>query len=181
MKKVQLLLTIILCAGAVATAQTKGAVRPEGTLSFDVTDGRSVITRDMGGNLLLRVVKERSVSQEHYGWRVEVVRRKPYRRDARNLLYHSRRTLGAHPSQVYAWHVVAGEFPNERNLDVWGYPLIVRVELVQPSVEGTGADSRFVSGKLRITWGRKQRAAAAAEHAAPHSYDNYRVRTYAIR
>jgi hypothetical protein len=156
MKKVQLLLAIILCAAALAPARTNGAAAPGGTVSFDVTDGRSVITRDMGENLLLRVVKERSVSREHYGWRVEVVRRKPYRRDARNLLYHSRRTLGAHPSQVYAWHVASGEFPNERNLDVSGYPLTVRVELVQPSVEGLAADSGFVSGKIRITWGHKQ-------------------------
>jgi hypothetical protein len=154
MKKVQLLLTIILCACVAISARTEAAWQPAGTLSFDVTDGRSVITRDIGRNLLLRVVKDRSVSQEHYGWRVEVVR-KPYRRDARNLIYHSRRTLGAHPSQVYAWHVDSGEFPNVRNLNVQGYPLTVRVELAQPVVAGTGADSGFVSGKIRITWGRK--------------------------
>lgn len=155
MKKIPFLLSIILCAGALASAQRAGAGRPGGMLSFDVTDGRRVITRDMGGNLLLRVVKEKSVSQENYGWRVEVVR-KPYRRSSRNLLYHSRRTLGAHPSQVYAWHVASGEFPNERHLDAWGYPVAVKVTLINPTIEGAGTDSRFVSGTLKITWERKR-------------------------
>jgi hypothetical protein len=152
MKKVLLLLAIILCAGVAANAQRLAAGGRGGALSFDVTDARRVITRDMGGNLLLRAVKERSASQEHYGWRVEVVR-KPYRRSSRNLLYHSRRTLGAHPSQVYAWHVTSGEFPNERKLDVWGYPVTVKLMLLNPGVEGAGPDAAFVSGTLNITWG----------------------------
>jgi hypothetical protein len=156
MKKGLLLIAIVLCAGAVAFAQTTTAARQAGgTLTFNVTDGRKVITRDMGRGLLLRVVKERSVSQEHYGWRVEVVR-KPYRRSSRNLLYHSRRTLGAHPSQVYAWHVMSNEFPNERELDVLGYPVTVRVTLINPVAEGDGSDSRFMSGTIKITWERKR-------------------------
>jgi hypothetical protein len=154
MKKVLLLIAIVLCAGAVGFAQSVNGRRPSGTLAFEVTDGRRVISRDMGRGLLLRLVKERSVSQEHYGWRVEVVH-KPYRRSSRNLLYHSRRTLGAHPSQVYAWHVTTGEFPNERELDVMGYPVAVRVTLINPTTEGTGPDGRFVSGTIKITWGRK--------------------------
>ncbi|HYP53022.1 MAG TPA: hypothetical protein VEQ42_05750 [Pyrinomonadaceae bacterium] len=92
---------------------------------------------------------------------MEVVR-VPYRRDSRNLLYHSRRTLGAHPSQVYAWHVASGEFPNERVLDVWGRPLSERVELIEPLTEGGGPDARFVSGEIRITWGRKRNAPRGA-------------------
>ena len=113
MKKALLLLTIVLWADAAALPQAVMVRRSVSLLAFNVTDGRRVITRDMGRGLLLRVVKERSVSQEHYGWRVEVVP-KPYRQSSRNLLYHSRRTLGAHPSQVYAWHVTSGQFPNER-------------------------------------------------------------------
>lgn len=155
MKKVLLLIAIVLCAGAVAFAQTAAAEQPVGMLTFDARDGRKVITRDIGRGLLLRVVKERSVSQEHYGWRVEVVR-KLYRRSSRNLLYHSRRTLGAHPSQVYAWHVTSNEFPNERELDVLGYPVTVRVTLIDPVAEGDGSDSRFMSGTIKITWERKR-------------------------
>lgn len=155
MRKVLLLLALILGAGPDASAQTGIAGRPAGALTFGVTDGRKVITRDMGRGLLLRVVKENSASREHFGWRIEVVR-KPYRKTSRNLLYHSRRTLGAHPSQVYAWHVTSGEFPNERALAVWGHPVRVRVELVNPVAEGAGPDSRFVSGQLRITWGRQR-------------------------
>jgi hypothetical protein len=159
MKKVLLLIAIVLCGGSIGFAQTADGERRGGVLAFDVTDGRKVITRDMGRGLLLRVVKERSVSQEHYGWRVEVVR-KPYRSSSRNLLYHSRRTLGAHPSQVYAWHVTSGEFPNERALEVWGYPFTVKVTLINPVAEGTGSDGRFVSGTLKITWERKNKGRA---------------------
>ena len=160
MKKVLLLVAIVLCAGAASFTQTVNEGRPGNMLTFDVTDARRVITRDMGRGLLLRVVKERSVSQEHYGWRVEVVR-KPYRQSSRNLLYHSRRTLGAHPSQVYAWHVTSGEFPNERALDVWGYPITVRVTLINPTAEGAGPDGRFVSGTLKISWERKRHGSRA--------------------
>jgi hypothetical protein len=124
-------------------------------VSFRLTDQRQVITRTIGGGLLLRVVKERSASQQDFGWRVEVVR-KPYLRSSRNLLYHSRRTLGAHPSQVYAWHVTTGEFPNVRVLGVWGRPLNIRIELIDPVAEGDGSDSKFVSGEIRISWEAKQ-------------------------
>ncbi len=155
MRKLLLLLTIILCASAATHAQRPDAKQTDNAFTFDATDARKVITRDIGGSLLLRVVKERSVNQEHFGWRVEVVR-KPYRPSSRNLLYHSRRTLGAHPSQIYAWHVTQGHFPNTRELEVWGRPFTVRVELVEPHAEGNGADARFVSGQIRITWGRKQ-------------------------
>lgn len=165
MKKVLLLITIVLCTGVEAFAQTVNSGRPGGSLTFDVTDGRKVISREMGRGLLLRVVKERSVGQEHYGWRVEVVR-KPYRLSSRNLLYHSRRTLGAHPSQVYAWHVTSGQFPNERALDVWSYPVTVRVTLVNPVAEGAGPDGRFVSGTLEITWETKTRS---TEHPQGHN------------
>lgn len=159
MIKVRLLIVSILFMSTISAAQASAAGQRGGILIFGVTDGRKVITRDMGGGLLLRVVKERSVSQEHYGWRVEVVR-KPYRRSSRNLLYHSRRTLGAHPSQVYAWHVTSAEFPPERALDVWGYPVTVRVTLINPAAEGAGEDGRFVSGTIRITWERKEKARA---------------------
>lgn len=159
MKKFLLLLAIVLCGDSAGFAQTVNVGRRGGGLAFDVTDGRKVISRDMGRGLLLRVVKERSVSQEHYGWRVEVVR-KPYRRSSRNLLYHSRRTLGAHPSQVYAWHVTSGEFPNERVLAVWGHPVTVRVTLISPAAEGAGPDGRFVSGTIKITWNERKKARA---------------------
>lgn len=161
MKKLSLFLTIILCLCSVNFAQTPGAKPTDKALLFDLTDARKIITRDMDGNLLLRIVKERSVSQEHFGWRVEVVR-KPYRPSSVNLLYHSRRTLGAHPSHVYAWHVTQGHFPNSRELEVRGRPLTVLVELLEPLAQGDGADAKFVSGRIRITWVRKQNRTRAA-------------------
>lgn len=153
MRKGLVLLAIILSAAVAAEAQT----RTSGELTFGLTDARAVLTREVGPGLLLRAVKERSATQEHFGWRVEVVRR-PYRRASRNLLYHSRRTLGAHPSQVYAWHVTSGQFPNVRELPVEGRAVVLRVELINPSAEGSGSDSRFLSGEMRISWGPKRKA-----------------------
>ena len=99
----------------------------------------------------MRVVKESSVSRKYFGWRVEVVRG-THRRASRNLLYHSPRTLGAHPPQMYAWHVTSGQFPNVRELDVTAYPVTIRVELIDPAAEGDGPDSRLVSGEIRVSW-----------------------------
>src|ERR1700759_5735306 len=78
---------------------------------FSLTDGRQVIVRSINRDLLLRVVKDSSVKQKDYGWMVQVVR-KPYKNSSSNLLYPIRRTLGAHPSQVYAWHVSHKKVPN---------------------------------------------------------------------
>lgn len=157
MRKAGVLLAIILSAVA-AQGQTGAKVKSEGELSFGVTDARRVITGEVAPGLLLRAVKERSATQEHFGWRIEVVRKPPYRKDMRNLLYHGRRTLGAHPSQVYAWHVTSGHFPNVRELPLEGRALVVRVELINPSAEGSGSDSRFVSGERKISWGPKRGA-----------------------
>ena len=157
MRKAGVLLAIILSAVA-AQAQTGTKGKSAGELSFGVTDTRQRITGEVGPSLLLRAVKERSATQEHFGWRIEVVRRPPYRKETRNLLYHGRRTLGAHPSQVYAWHVTSGQFPNVRELPVEGRALVVRVELINPVAEGTGSDSRFISGEIKISWGPRRGA-----------------------
>ena len=122
-------------------ATAKAQQKFDGALSFDVTDSRRVITRGITEDLLLRVVKESSVRQEHLGWTAEVVR-KPYRRRSANLLYR-RKLSGAHPSQVFAWHVGARLFPDERVLNVRGYPYQVRIALLTPRVEGEGKDRRF--------------------------------------
>ena len=157
MRKAGVLIAIILSAAVAAEGQTDVKGRSNGGLTFGLTDARERITREVGPGLLLRAVKERSATQEHFGWRIEVVR-KPYRRDSRNLLYHGRMTLGAHPSQVYAWHVTSGQFPNVRELPVEGRSVVVRVELINPVAEGTGSDSRFISGEIKIGWGPKRKA-----------------------
>jgi hypothetical protein len=151
MRRFLFLAALVLCASAAASAQGRGQA---GELSFGVTDGRRVITRDMGGGLLLRAVKESSAGHRHFGWSVEVVRR-PYRRTSRNLLRRRTDTHGAHPSQVFAWHVGERQFPAERELEVSGRPLTVVIALVNPSVEGEGPASRFTSGEVRITWRRR--------------------------
>src|SRR3712207_653803 len=118
MRRFLLLAALVVCASAAASAQGRGRAAE---LSFSVTDERKVITRDMGGGLLLRAVKESSAGRRHFGWSVEVVR-KPYRRASRNLLFRRGETHGAHPSQVFAWHVGARQFPAERELEVSGRP-----------------------------------------------------------
>lgn len=135
--------------------QAVKAQRLDDTISLSVTSGQKVITRNLGQGLVLRVVKESSVRQEHFGWRLEVVRR-PYRPTSNNLLYQNRAGHGADPSQVYAWHVSERHFPNKRVLRVRGYPYTVRVELVNCTVEGKGPEAGFVSGEMRVSWARRR-------------------------
>ena len=70
---------------------------------------------------------------------------------------------GPHPSQVYAWHVGARLFRNERELEVRGHPYVVSIVLVDPVVEGEGLDRRFISGKIKVSWRRQVAGCAAAE------------------
>ena len=146
-------LTFLILASLLSSFSLEARQKYAGSLSFGVTDKRKVITSSIDKNLLLRVVKENSVSQQDIGWSVEVVRT-PYRRNSLNLLYE-RKVSGEHPSQVFAWHVAEKTFPNERALEVRGYPIKVRIELIEPVVVGEGADRRFVSGKIKISWERK--------------------------
>lgn len=146
------LLSACLCGQVFGARQAR-----ENAVTLDVTDGRRLITRQLGRGLLLRVVKERSARHEHFGWRLEVVRA-PYRRTSPNLLYQNRAGHGADPSQVYAWHVSDNHFPSERELKVRGQPYVVRVELSESRVEGSGPEARFVSGRLKVSWERLPRA-----------------------
>lgn len=147
MRMICLLLTLSLLGSLAAAADRNGV----NAISFSVTDGRDVINRDIDSELLLRVEKDRG----RVGWDVQVVR-KPYDRNASaNLLYHSLEWHGPYPSQVYAWHVAERYFPNERRLETRGYPYEFRIILENPVVEKHGADVRFVSGTIRITWNRK--------------------------
>ena len=122
-----------------ATTKSRGA------LTFDVTDKRKVITKNIDRDLLLRVEKVGS------GWDVKAVR-KPYNpNSSHNLLYHSREWHGPYPSQVEAWQVTERYFPNVRELNVRGYSYLVKIALINPIVENGG----FVSGTIRISWKRK--------------------------
>jgi hypothetical protein len=101
----------------------------------------------------LRVVKDSSVKHKHFGWLVEVVR-KPYKRNSPNLIYTNKPGVGADQSQVYAWHVAGGEFPNERQIKVRGFPYSVKISLIDTKTTGKGPGARFDSGTLRISWTR---------------------------
>jgi hypothetical protein len=143
--------TAIFCFAQIAVAKAQSA----NTLSINLTDKRKLFTRNIGKNLLLRVVKDSSVNQEHFCWNVEVVR-KPHRKNSANLIYSNKTGTTADPSQICAWQVPEQYFPNEREIEVRGYPYTIKISLVRPKAEGKEADSRFTSGNLEITWTRKQ-------------------------
>ena len=140
----------LICVGSLEAKQ-----KPSGRLSFSVIDRRKVIARDIDENLLLRVVKASSIKQQDVGWDVEVVERSYNKSSFQNLLYHSRQWHGPYPSQVYAWHVGARLFRDERELVVRGHPYAVSIVLVNPVVEGEGLNRRFISGKIEVSWRRQ--------------------------
>ena len=144
------LFSIVFCFGQITSANAQS----NNSLSVSVTDNRKIITRDINKNLLLRVVKDSSVKHKHFGWLIEVVR-KPHRRNSPNLIYTTKTSGGADPSQVYAWHAAGGEFPNERQIKVRGYPYKVKISLVDGKTTGTGPNARFDSGTMRVAWIRQ--------------------------
>jgi hypothetical protein len=119
------------------------------SFSFNVTDNRSTIYRDISKDLALRVVKD------EMGWSVQVTQKPVNQKSSWNLLYHSLKWHGPYPSEVYAWHITERYFLNERVLSVRGYPYEVHIILVNPVIEGEGSQARFKSGKVRISWRRK--------------------------
>jgi hypothetical protein len=122
--------------------------RPERSFSFELADSRAAVYRDIGRDLLLRVVRV------DMGWSVQVSRRPAGRHSSWNLLFHGLRWHGPHPSDVYAWHVTGSYFSNERALAVRGYPYEVRIILTNPVVEGEGVQARFKAGRVQISWRR---------------------------
>lgn len=122
-----------------------------GSMKIALTSSRSVVTRGLGNGLALRVVKDSSVNYRDFGWIVEVVEL-PRRENSKNLLFQNPTGSTADQSQVYSWHIGNPDFPNERSLRVKGYPLTVTIRLKKPVAAGSGANSKFVVGQLRITW-----------------------------
>src|SRR5262249_32413861 len=138
-----------------------GALQSNRSLSIELTDERSVITRRISRSLLLRLVKERTVDREHFGWNVEVVR-VPYRPESDNLVCANASGKGPDPSMIYAWHVADRYYPNERELPVRGYAYVVKVALMNPRVLGNGPKAGFISGTLGVSWARQSAPASAA-------------------
>ena len=153
MKKALLAILAVLLLNGLNTEATQ---KRGGSLTFDVGDERKVITRSIDKHLLLRVVRVDSGTQGDFSRDIQVVR-KPFHINSSNLLYHSREWHGPYPSQVDAWQVAKEYFPNERKLDVRGYPYEVKIILIDPVVAGD--EPSFVSGKIKIIWKRKLEAA----------------------
>lgn len=142
-----LLMVLVMLAGF----DSQLAARPTGNFHVDLTDERRIFQTDFGTNMVLRVVKDSSVQHRDYGWILEVYR-KPFRNGARNLIYTNKTGTTADRSQFYAWQVNSREYPNYRVFLVGSTGQMIRAELIQPRVEGTGENARFVSGKLQISW-----------------------------
>jgi hypothetical protein len=145
-------LFILFAALLISGGSLKAKQKPNGTLSFSVIDSRKIIAREIDENLLLRVVKASSLKQTDFGWEVEVVEKSSNESSRPNLLYDSPQWHGPHPSQVYAWHVGARLFRDERELKVRGQSYVVTIVLVNPVVEGESLDRRFISGKIKVSW-----------------------------
>lgn len=129
------------------------ASRPTGEIKINLTDKRKVFETDFGNNLVLRVVKDSSIKHRDFGWILEV-RYKSSKRNFDNLIHTNPTGTTADKSQVYAWHIANGEFPNHRVLIVKGHTQIIKIDLLNPKIEGEGEDARFISGKLKISWSR---------------------------
>jgi hypothetical protein len=142
------LFSVIFFVGQSVNAQTNS-----GKFTIDLTGKQKVYTQSINKDLLLRVVKDSSVKNKDFGWIIEVVK-KPYRKNSRNLIYQNKTGTTADLSQVYAWHIGNGEFPNSRTLKAKGYPLIVKIKLINPKTKGEAENAKFVSGKLQISWKR---------------------------
>lgn len=140
------LFSVVLFIGQSVNAQTNS-----GTFTINLTANQKLYTQDINNDLLLRVVKDSSVNNKHFGWIIEVVKN-PYRRNSRNLIYQNKTGNTADLSQVYAWHIGNDEFPNRRRLKVKNYPLSVKINLISPKTKGEAESRRFVSGKLQISW-----------------------------
>lgn len=69
-----------------------------------------------------------------------------------NLLYHSKDWHGPYPTQVYAWQVAEGYFPNSRWVCVRGYPIEVHISIEHPTVKKGGEEAVFAGGKLVVAW-----------------------------
>jgi hypothetical protein len=121
-------------------------------IMIDLLDDRRVVSQVMTPQLLLRL-ENVSAGNERWGWEVQVLRR-PVSIDSRNLIHQT--PHGPGPSDVLAWQVAENSFPNERLVDVKGYPITVRIQLIEPRVSGKGADALFTSGRLRVSWEQRR-------------------------
>jgi hypothetical protein len=146
-------LAVALAFSSAPSAGAAGMPASSNSLTVRIDDTETVVTRKIARNLLLRVVKDRSVDCERFGWIIEVVRL-PHRESSPNLLYSNPGGHGADPSQVYAWHVAEHHFPDERRLRVRGYPYVVTLALGDPSIRGQGESACFDAATLTVSWER---------------------------
>ena len=125
--------------------------RRAASLMISLLDDRDTVTRAIDSSLMLRL-QNANARGEHQGWDVQV-RPRTAGVDSRNLIHHA--PHGPDPSDVEAWQVAEKYYPNERSVDVSGRPYTVTIRLLDPKTAGSGADARFTSGTLQVSWRRR--------------------------
>jgi hypothetical protein len=135
------LFTIItLTLSTFVTSSAESAARP--TLSFSLTATNQSFTRQLDGDLSLRV------ERDGLGWEVGVFRG----HSTDNLLYPQRTWHGAFPCQLAAWSHRTRTFPGERVIAVRGLKRSVRIRLIDAAVSGESGSERFTGGRVEIHW-----------------------------
>jgi hypothetical protein len=150
-------LTVSLLCSLHSAACTVQPLHRGETLAITLTDPRPLYSRSIEGRLLLRIVKERSIASDHFGWNVEVVPL-PSGPHAENLVYANPDGLGPDPSMLHAWQVADDYYPDRRTLAVRGSPYVIHAHLDNPRVTGRELKAAFTSGTLRISWEKQASA-----------------------
>jgi hypothetical protein len=127
------------------------ADRAASSITVSLLDDRDSITNVMSPELLLELRGFGPKARQ--GWEVRVLKR-PAGFGSRNLIHSA--PHGPDPSDAAAWQVAGHFFPNERVMDVRGYPFTVTIRLIDPVTTGQGPDATFVSGSLRVSWRRRR-------------------------
>lgn len=128
---------------------TSGAGIPRQTVSLSLTEFGKVRTEIQKG-LYLEIDSESGVTE------VKVTSEKHIPHCPYNLVHWAGH--GPDPSDIMIWSIEKHVFNNPRVLPVCGFPLEVRVDLVNVKIVTTGNVSNFVSGKAVATVlpGKKQ-------------------------
>jgi len=118
-------------------------------VSFPVTDTTASHVIPLGSALVLRVMQERTAAGISLGWYL-TVEQQPVNATRRNLLYHSLAWHGPYPTDVFAWIHEEQYYPDDRTLNVYGWPYDVRVVCRKCAAEGEKGEAHFTAGTLVI-------------------------------
>jgi hypothetical protein len=118
-------------------------------LRFPVTADRDTFSVGLSRDVLLNIGRSVDVHGHRMGWDLAAVDRRLNGHP--NFFYDCLCGHGPRPNDLYAWHFASHQYPSERRLPVYGYPLEVRVRCQDCEVREVGRqDVEFVSGTVEI-------------------------------